>query len=134
MTFLGAVFAEKIVNLFLATSLAGKTPIRDLTSLFGEERFKRNLFEDLYERSEGRQGCWLGIEIVCLGLNYRGHVEETNNPLPEEPIYQRDTRKRVPGSPCELNSRFRTRAKAPRPGARQQRTPTPGVSTGVNAS
>lgn len=26
-------------------------------------------------------------KIVCLGLNYRGHVEETNNPLPEEPIY-----------------------------------------------
>lgn len=66
MTFLGAVFAEKIVNLSLAASLTGKTPIKDLTSLFGEERFKRNLFEDLYERSEGRQGCWLGIETFIF--------------------------------------------------------------------
>jgi hypothetical protein len=40
MTFLGAVFAEKIVDLSLAASLTGKTPIRDLTSLFGEERLK----------------------------------------------------------------------------------------------
>lgn len=66
INFVGAVFAEKIFNLSLAASLTGKTPIRDLTSLFGEERFKGNLFEDLYERSEGRQECWHGIETLTF--------------------------------------------------------------------
>lgn len=99
MSFVGAVFEDKVFNLSLAASLSAQTALSDLTSLFREERFSAILLGDLCDRERNRMQCWHEMKslsflpllrpgkIICLGLNYRGHVEETNNPLPEEPIY-----------------------------------------------
>ena len=97
--FVGAIFDDKVFNLSLAASRAGKPAISNLTALLAEERFDVKLFAELHRREKEGPECWQRLEslsflpllrpgkIICLGLNYVEHAREGNVPVPEEPIY-----------------------------------------------
>jgi 5-oxopent-3-ene-1,2,5-tricarboxylate decarboxylase/2-hydroxyhepta-2,4-diene-1,7-dioate isomerase len=97
--FVGAVFDDKVFNLSLAASRAGKPAISNLTALLAEERFDMKLFAELHQSEKECPECWHRLEgltflpllrpgkIICLGLNYVEHAREGNVPVPKEPIY-----------------------------------------------
>ncbi|MSR58811.1 MAG: DUF2437 domain-containing protein [Planctomycetaceae bacterium] len=75
--------------------------------LFGKQR-------DTGERADVQK--WLTplvpIDIICIGLNYRRHAEEGNNPIPEFPVVFMKTSSAAqnPGDPIVLPRRLRSDA------------------------
>ena len=97
--FIGAVHAGRTLNLTSAFWHGDHPFLQDLTTLLESENFRPSLLRSLFKEAENRDDLWYPLEkvtylplyrpgkIICLGLNYTGHADETGWKPPEEPIY-----------------------------------------------
>jgi len=83
-----------------AEALGGDGVPRSMDEAVAGGRAAAEALAGLVRRAEGRQGAWLRDEaalqlgpclpdpgkIVCVGLNYRKHAEESNLPIPQTPV------------------------------------------------
>ena len=97
--FLGAVFADRVIDLTGAGQNSKEALIHGLTGLFRTGSFSAEFFHSFYEQGKDREGLWHNLEdlsflplyrpgkIICLGLNYAEHAAEGGREAPVEPIY-----------------------------------------------
>jgi 5-oxopent-3-ene-1,2,5-tricarboxylate decarboxylase / 2-hydroxyhepta-2,4-diene-1,7-dioate isomerase len=97
--FIGAVFGDQVFDLSAVAEQIEKDPLPGLGRLFTDGRFVSKLFHELFMIGQYREEFWhpLGLlsfvplyrpqKVICLGLNYVEHAQETSKPVPDEPIY-----------------------------------------------
>jgi len=80
-------------------------------------RLDGELFGELHDTGEAAELAKLlspvaPADILCIGLNYRRHAEEGNNPIPEHPVLFMKTSTAVqhPGEPIVLPRKLRSDA------------------------
>jgi 5-oxopent-3-ene-1,2,5-tricarboxylate decarboxylase / 2-hydroxyhepta-2,4-diene-1,7-dioate isomerase len=98
-SFIGAVSAGQVLDLTGAFWRGDHPFLQDLTTLVRSENFRPRLMDFLFEEAGDRSDLRHRLEdltflplyrpgkIICLGLNYVGHANETGWTPPEEPIY-----------------------------------------------
>lgn len=94
----GVTTADDIVNLSEAGDAAGINIPRESTDLVAEWQWQRKAELAVEYSNQTGAGIYTPEEVtqlapiqspekvVCVGLNYRDHAEEGDNPIPEEPV------------------------------------------------
>lgn len=97
--FIGVVVDGRVLDLTGASWHGDHPFLQNLSALVKTENFNVRIFQSLYDEGKDRDDLWHDIEslsflplyrpgkIICMGLNYAGHAEETGRAKPEEPIF-----------------------------------------------
>ncbi len=97
--FIGVVAGDRVMDV-TGVSWHGDHPfLQSLSRLVKTENFNVSIFQSLFEEGKDREDLWHDItavsflplyrpgKIICMGLNYAQHAQETGRAAPEEPIF-----------------------------------------------